>query len=182
MQSEVIIMKKTLLIVTSLFLFSANPVIAGCRYGYIEIHTGAVGVPGTSTPPDSSEQPASGKLPDFITSKVTMANKSGSKEKYTWKINETAYVHDYIDNIGTADWEGNAKKIKVPFYLSKGSKEDKHSEWVRVDRQSIKKENLKVNKKPKHEYIKFNLQDWADDGTIMPGRTYNFVVCAETAT
>ena len=133
--------------------------------------------PGTSTV--STDPPAPGKLPDFITSKVTMANKSGSKEKYTWKINETAYVHDYIDNIGTADWEGKAKKIKVPFYLSKGSKEDKHSEWVRVDRQEIKKEHLKVKDKPKHEYIKFNLQDWADDGTIMPGRTYNFVVCAD---
>ncbi len=76
----------------------------------------------------STIPPASGKLPDFITSKVTMGNKDGKYEKYTWKINEAAYVHDYIDNIGTADWEGKAKKIKAPFYLSKGSKEDSHSE------------------------------------------------------
>ncbi|MCW5205586.1 hypothetical protein VU08_01455 [Desulfobulbus sp. F5] len=133
--------------------------------------------PGTSTPP--TEPPASGKLPDFITSKVTMGNQDGKHEKYMWKINETAYVHDYIDNIGTADWEGSADKIKVPFYLSKGSKEDSHSEWVRISRQSIKKENLKVKKDPKHEKIEFKLQDWANDGTIMPGRTYNFVVCAD---
>lgn len=61
-----------------------------------------------------------------------MGNKDGNHEKYTWKINETVYVHDYIDNIGTADWKGSAKKIKVPFYLSKGTKEDSHSEWVRI--------------------------------------------------
>jgi hypothetical protein len=132
---------------------------------------------GGSTPP--TEPPASGKLPDFITSKVTMGNKSGNKEKYTWKINETAYVHAWIDNIGDADWEGSAEKIKVPFYLSKGSKEDRHSEWKRIAREQITKKNLKRNKPPKHEYIKFKLQDWANDGTIMPGRTYNFVVCAD---
>ncbi|WPD24526.1 MAG: CARDB domain-containing protein [Candidatus Electrothrix scaldis] len=158
-----------------LFLLSGNIVFAAC--GYVSYQIDVPG-PGNSTS-DPSETPASGKLPDFITSKVTMGNKSGNKEKYTWKINETAYVHDYIDNIGTADWEGKAKKIKVPFYLSKGTKEDNHSEWVRVSRQEIKKENLKVKKKPKHEYIKFKLQDYANDGTIMPGRTYNFVVCAD---
>uniref|UniRef100_UPI00405668E6 CARDB domain-containing protein n=1 Tax=Candidatus Electronema sp. TaxID=2698783 RepID=UPI00405668E6 len=170
-------MKKTLLIGTSLFLFSANSIAAGCRYEYIELYTGSIGIPGTSTPP--TDPPASGKLPDFITSKVTMGSKDGKHEKYTWKINETAYVHDYIDNIGTADWEGKAKKIKVPFYLSKGTKEDSHSEWVRVSRQEIKKEHLKVKDKPKHEYIKFNLAEWANDSTVLPGRTYNFVVCAD---
>jgi hypothetical protein len=108
-----------------------------------------------------------------------MGKKDGKHEKYTWKINEAAYVHDYIDNIGTADWEGKAKKIKVPFYLSKGTKEDSHSEWVRIDRQEIKKEHLKVKDKPKHEYIKFDLAKWADDSTVLPGRTYNFVVCAD---
>lgn len=176
MHSEVIVMKKTLLIGIALF-FPANYVIAGCGFGYIEIPTGAVGIPGTSTPP--TDPPASGKLPDFITSKVTMGNKDGNHEKYTWKINETAYVHDYIDNIGDADWEGSAREIKIPFYLSKGSKKDDSSKWVRVSRQNIKKEHLKVKDKPKHESITFKLQDWANDGTIMPGRTYNFVVCAD---
>ncbi|WP_417911823.1 CARDB domain-containing protein [Candidatus Electronema sp. TJ] len=136
--------------------------------------------PGTYTPPDPTEPPASGKLPDFITSKVTMGNKDGNHEKYTWKINETAYVHDYIDNIGTADWQGSKDSIKVSFYLSKGTKEDSHSEWVRIgDRQNIKKENLKVKKDPKHEKIEFKLQNYANNGTVMPGRTYNFVVCAD---
>jgi hypothetical protein len=149
-------------------------VIYGDNYG------DKFGVIGAGHVTKPAETPASGKLPDFITSKVTMGNKDGNHEKYTWKINETAYVHDYIDNIGTADWEGSADKIKVPFYLSKGSKEDSHSEWVRIgERQSIKKENLKVKKDPKHEKITFKLQDYANDGTIMPGRTYNFVVCAD---
>jgi hypothetical protein len=132
---------------------------------------------GTSTPP--TDPPASGKLPDFITEKVTMGNKDGNHEKYTWKINEKAYIHDYIDNIGTADWDsGKAKEIKVSFFLSKGTKKD--DDWLRIgDRQNIKRENLKVNKKPKHEKVEFKLQDYANDGTIMPGRTYNFVVCAD---
>lgn len=132
---------------------------------------------GTSTQP--TDPPASGKLPDFITDKVILANESGSKEKYTWKINETAYVHSWTDNIGTADWEGKAKKIKVSFYLSKGTKEDPHSEWVRVGREEIKKEHLDVKDKPKREKIAFNIPQWAAAGYIFPGRTYNFVVCAD---
>ena len=38
------------------------------------------GGPGFSTSPDPSETPSSGKLPDFITSKVTMGNKDGNHE------------------------------------------------------------------------------------------------------
>ena len=137
------------------------------------------GGPGGSTNPDPSETPSSGKLPDFITSKVTMAGFAGIKEKYTWRVNETAYVHSWTDNIGKKDWEGKAKKIKVPFYLSKGTKEDPHSEWVRVGREEIKKDNLQVKDKPKHEKIAFNIPQWAAAGYIYPGRTYNFVVCAD---
>ncbi len=168
-------MKYIVIVLLIVLLFPATLLAVSC--GTIEYKSIEVPGPGTSTV--SIDPPAFGKLPDFITSKVTMGNKDGNHEKYTWKINETAYVHDYIDNIGTADWEGSADKIKVPFYLSKGSKEDSHSEWVRIDRQTIKKENLKVKKDPKHEKIEFKLQDWANDGTIMPGRTYNFVVCAD---
>lgn len=145
--------------------------------GYIYCEGDACGG-GGPTQPDPTDPPVAG-LPDFITDKVTLANKSGNKERYTWKINETAYVHSWTDNIGDADWEGSADKIKVPFYLSKGTKEDRHSEWKRIAREQIKKNKLKRNKPPKHEYIKFNLQDYANDGTIMPGRTYNFVVCAD---
>ncbi|TAA73929.1 MAG: CARDB protein, partial [Candidatus Electronema aureum] len=133
---------------------------------------------GSYTPPKPDDQPVPG-LPDFIINKVTLANESGSKEKYRWKINETAYVHSWTDNIGDANWQGSADKIKVPFYLSKGIHEDSHSEWKRIDRMEIKRDKLKVNQPPKHEYIKFKLQDYANDGTVMPGRTYNFVVCAD---
>ena len=137
------------------------------------------GGPGGSTTPDPAETPASGKLPDFITNKVILANESGSKEKYTWKVNETAYVHSWTDNIGKKDWEGKAKKIIVPFYLSKGTKEDSHSTWVRAGREEIKKDNLDVKDKPKHEKIAFSIRQWAAAGYIYPGRTYNFVVCAD---
>ncbi|MCI5140497.1 MAG: CHAP domain-containing protein [Candidatus Electrothrix sp. ATG1] len=138
---------------------------------------GGIGGPGYPTFPIDSA--ASGKLPDFITDKVTMGNKSGNKEKYIWQINESAYVHSWTDNIGDADWEGDAEKIKVAFFLSKGKKEDRHSEWERVGREKIKKRNLKVKKKPKHEKIKFNLAEWANASKVLPGRTYNFVVCAD---
>ncbi len=144
--------------------------------GYVYCDGDSLGS-GSSTLP--TEPPASGRLPDFITDKVTMGNKDGNHEKYTWKINETAYVHAWIDNIGDADWEGTAKEIKVPFYLSKGTKEDSHSEWIRVDRETIKKEHIKVKDKPKHESIEFDLLDWANEGKVLPGRTYNFVVCAD---
>ncbi len=118
-------------------------------------------------------------MPDFITNKVTIGNEGGGKEKYTWKINETAYVHSWTDNIGTKDWEGSAKKIKVPFYLSKGKKKDSSSEWVRVGREEIKKDHLDVKDKPKREKIIFNIPQWAAAGYIYPGQTYNFVVCAD---
>jgi hypothetical protein len=132
--------------------------------------------PGFETPPIDSPEPG---LPDFITDKVTLANRSGKKEKYTWKINETAYVHSWTDNIGDADWEGKVKRIRVPFYLSSGTKEDSHSEWVRIGREKIQKSKLRRKDKPKHEYIRFELSKWANDSTVLPGRTYNVVVCAD---
>ncbi|XOF33475.1 MAG: CHAP domain-containing protein [Candidatus Electrothrix sp. YB6] len=129
--------------------------------------------------PDPDDPPVAG-FPDFIIDKVVMSRKkSGGKERYVWKINETAYVVTWIDNIGDADWEGDAKKIKVPFYLSKGKKEDRHSEWIRVGREKSKKNNLRIKKKPKRERIKFDLLEWANEGKVLPGRTYNFVACAD---
>lgn len=143
--------------------------------GYIYCDGDSLGSGGSTLPSDSPDY----GLPDFITDKVTIANKDGRHEKYIWKINETAYVHSWTDNIGDADWEGSAERIKVPFYLSSGTKEDRHSEWIRVGREKIKKQNLKIKQKPKHEYIKFDLKDWANDSKILPGKTYNFVVCAD---
>ncbi|MCI5121194.1 MAG: hypothetical protein D3908_08405, partial [Candidatus Electrothrix sp. AUS4] len=143
----------------------------GSNYSYNQ--AAVIGI----TPP--GESPGSGDLPDFITDKVIMGNKSGSKEKYRWQINETAYVHAWVDNIGDADWEGTAKYIKVPFYLSHGKKEDAHDEWERVGREQIKKQYIKVKSKPKHEKIKFDLAEWANESKVLPGRTYNFVVCAD---
>lgn len=147
--------------------------------GYVYPQGEGCAGPGGSTNPDPSDPPASGKLPDFITDKVTMAKENGKGERYTWKVNETAWVHAWVDNIGKANWEGKKDKIKVPFYLSKGTKEDRHSEWVRVGREEIKKKNVEVKDKPKHEKIAFNLPKWAAAGYIYPGRTYNFVVCAD---
>uniref|UniRef100_UPI004056B434 CARDB domain-containing protein n=1 Tax=Candidatus Electronema sp. TaxID=2698783 RepID=UPI004056B434 len=158
-----------------ILLLSTNLAFAGC--GYISFSSLVSGGPGTSTPP--TEPPTSGKLPDFITNKVTMAKENGKGERYTWKVNETAWVHAWVDNIGKANWEGKKDKIKVPFYLSKGTKEDPHSEWVRVGREEIKKKNVEVKDKPKHEKIAFNIPQWAAAGYIYPGRTYNFVVCAD---
>jgi hypothetical protein len=162
-------------------ILSGNKIIPGNYPSYKKYTSkGPIsGGPGGSTTPDPAETPASGKLPDFITNKVILANESGSKEKYTWKVNETAYVHSWTDNIGKKDWEGKAKKILVPFYLSKGSKEDSHSTWVRVGREEIKKGDLDVKDKPNHEDIAFNIRQWAAAGYIYPGRTYNFVVCAD---
>ncbi|MCI5159998.1 MAG: hypothetical protein D3906_16550, partial [Candidatus Electrothrix sp. AUS1_2] len=152
-------MKKiTFLFAGLLYIVPSSLAYAAGVCGYVDVKTD---VPGPGLPTLPTDPPASGKLPDFITDKVILANQSGSKEKYRWQINETAYVHSWTDNIGDADWEGSADKIKVPFYLSKGTKEDRHSEWKRIAREQIQKNKLKRNKPPKHEYIKFNLQDWA---------------------
>jgi hypothetical protein len=137
------------------------------------------GGPGGPEPVDPSDPPSSGKLPDFITNKVIMANSNKTGERYTWKVNETPYVHAWLDNIGKADWQGSADNIKVPFYLSKGTKKDSSSEWVRVGREQIKKKNIQVKDKPKDEKVAFNIPQWAAAGYIYPGRTYNFVVCAD---
>lgn len=138
--------------------------------GYIHFISNGPGGPTTPTDP-----PASGKLPDFITSKVVMAKENGTGERYTWKVNETPYVHDWIDNVGKADWEGKAKEIKVAFYLSKAGS----TSSVRAGLENIKKEHLKVKQPPKHEKIAFNIPQWAAAGYIYPGQTYNLVVCAD---
>jgi hypothetical protein len=157
------------------FQYDKRTISVTAPSGYIHFNSNG---PGGPTQPDPTEPPATGKLPDFITSRVAMAAHN-SKEHYTWKVNETAYVHSWTDNIGTANWEGKAKSIKVPFYLSKGAKKDDSSEWVRVGLENIKKDNLQVKDKPKNEHIAFSLPQWAAAGYIFPGRTYNIVVCAD---
>ena len=108
-----------------------------------------------------------------------MGNQKGRREEYSWKSNETADVHAWIDNIGDIDWEGSHDHIKVPFYLSKGTKEDSHSQWQRIGQEEIKERNLRLRRRPNHEYIKFDLAQWANVGKILPDSTYNIVACAD---
>lgn len=134
--------------------------------------------PGFETTPTDS--PTSG-LPDFILRELQLTDSSGNP-KYVFDTTNTLQMHAWSENIGDADWakfpgETEADDIYVKFYLSKGYKEDSHSEWVNVGTQQIQKGNLDVDEN-KHEWDTLNLATANNGNPITPG-VYNIVACVD---
>jgi hypothetical protein len=65
----------------------------------------------------------------------------------------------------------------VTLFLSKGSKEDSHSEWKRVGTAQIKKDNIRVGDH-KDEYFDIDLRTINNGRALDPG-TYNLVGCPD---
>ena len=64
------------------------------------------------------------------------------------------------------------------FFLSQGYKEDRHSDWVPIGKERIKKGHLNVGEEKK-ERITLSLYDYFLDGYIRPHQVYNIVACAD---
>lgn len=121
---------------------------------------------GLSTNATDPSQPA---LPDFITTKVWLTTPWG-KEAYTYGQPETMKMHAQFENIGDGECSGD---IEVHFYLSKGYKEDAHSEWERVGTDYIHCDNLEHGETHSEEE---GLELWRDISA--PG-IWNIVACVD---
>ncbi len=100
----------------------------------IKVVAGSVG-PGVDTLATDPETPS---LPDLITNKLWLETPWG-EEIYVYDLTEELKMKAQIKNIG----EGNPYQIvEGHFYLSKGYKEDPHSEWERKGTDFTQPENL----------------------------------------
>jgi hypothetical protein len=114
-------------------------------------------------------------LPDFVPTEVRLKTPSG-EEKYEYDKSEQIKIHAWFENIGDVDWAGTANEMEVRFYLSKGYKEDSHSVWVRIGKETIKKDGLRLGDSPNHEEEDLDLSQYPE---IEPGNYYNIVACAD---
>jgi hypothetical protein len=92
--------------------------------------------PGYQTTAVDPPQPS---LPDFVTTKVWLTT-PWQTETYRYGQPETMKMHAQFENIGDGGCSGT---IEIHFYLSKGYKEDPHTEWKRVGTDIVQCDNLK---------------------------------------
>ncbi|EKE11233.1 MAG: hypothetical protein ACD_15C00114G0012 [uncultured bacterium] len=119
---------------------------------------------GAGTAPTDSKTPG---LPNFIGNKIELSD-------YNPKKTDSIKVRGQSKNTGTGKIASD-KKIESRFYLSKGYKEDAHSEWIRFDREQTKGPNLEPGET---HWEEAKLKLW-EHGIIQPGETYNIVYCID---
>lgn len=125
--------------------------------------------PGGST--DPTEPPTPG-LPDFVTDSMKAYDLAGN-ERYSFSQGETMRIHHVTCNVGDADWAGERDDMYVMLLLSKGYKEDAHSEWREAGREQIQKGNIDAGT-CKSEYFTVNLATINNGSPIAPG-IHNYV-------
>lgn len=118
-------------------------------------------------------EPPDNDHPDFIVNKVWLTTTSGT-EQYTYNITDEIKMNGRLKNIGDDDIPGD-EHVHSRFYLSKGYKEDAHSEWVRVGTDETLGSNLDEGESHS-EQEGLNLWEYSE---IKPGKTYNIVICAD---
>ena len=168
---------KTIFLTILFFTATISSAFAENCGNLIYIQIGSTG-PGYETIVTDEPDPG---LPDFILDELQLTT-VGDIEQYTYTNMDTIEMHSWSENIGDADWaafpgEDEADDIYVKFYLSKGYKEDSHSEWDCVGTQQIQKGNLDRGDE-KHEWDTLNLSTYNNGGPIAPG-TYNIVACVD---
>jgi len=155
MKIKIILMLMTWIIVPS--------AMATECYTIKTIKVGASG-PGYETIPTDSATPG---LPNFIGKRVELSN-------YNPKKTDRIQIYGYSKNIGSDDI-GSDDKIESRYYLSKGYKEDSHSEWIRIGSDFTKGSNLDPGESHREDKA-FRL--WEYD-IIQPGGVYNVVYCID---
>ncbi len=109
--------------------------------------------------------------PDFVTESVKLSTPWGT-EAYKNGLAETISIRADFKNIGKGDAPGSTQ-IKVHFYLSRGYKEDSHSDWIRVGEEIIQSDNLRAGQ----EKTEFETVVIAQE---IPGPgIWNFVACID---
>jgi hypothetical protein len=86
---------------------------------------------GYETTPTDAPNPG---LPNFIGKKVELSN-------YNPKRTDSIQIYGYSQNIGVNDIDSD-DKIESRYYLSKGYKEDSHSEWIKIGSDQTKGSSL----------------------------------------
>lgn len=110
-------------------------------------------------------------LPDFAVEKIWLETLAGA-ENYAYGIYETVNIKAQFKNIGSAN---TSSSIQVRFYLSKGYKEDSHSEWIHVGTETIQGSNLETGE-THTETEDVNLRDHI---VLTTTGVYNFVACID---
>lgn len=118
---------------------------------------------GSETTPTDSATPG---LPNFIGKKIELSD-------YNPKKTDSIKVRAQFKNTGADDISSD-DKIESRFYLSKGYKEDSHSEWIRIGKEETKGSNLDPGETHWEEE---DLRVW--EHGIIPGNTYNLVACID---
>jgi hypothetical protein len=118
-------------------------------------------------------EPPDDDHPDFIVDKVWLTT-TGGTEQYTYNITDEIKMNGRLKNIGDDDIPGS-EHVESRFYLSRGTKEDAHSEWIRVGTDETLGSNLDEGESHS-EQEGLNLWEYSE---IKPGKTYNIVVCAD---
>jgi hypothetical protein len=119
-----------------------------------------------------TDPPNNGK-PDFIVNKVWLTTVGGA-EQYTYNITDEIKMNAELKNIGDDDIPGS-EYVHTRFYLSRGYKEDSHSEWVRVGTDETLGSNLDPGETHSEQE---GLKLWNQD-IVQPGKVYNVVVCTD---
>ncbi len=136
---------------------------------YLEGGYGVGGVgPGAAT---EATDPPTTDPPDYIGKRVTIRTPWGV-EVYKYGLAETMIIRGDFENIGSGSAPGNVS-VKVHFYLSRGYKEDSHSDWIRVGEEIIQSDNLR----PGEEKTEFETVIIRDE---VPGPgIWNIVACID---
>jgi hypothetical protein len=127
---------------------------------------------GFGTATHETDPPDNGK-PDFIVNKVWLTT-AGGTEQYTYNITDEIKMNAELKNIGDNDIPGS-EYVHTRFYLSRGYKEDSHSEWVRVGTDETLGSNLDPGETHSEQE---GLKLWNQD-IVQPGKVYNIVVCTD---
>lgn len=126
---------------------------------------------GEGYPTQVTDPPTSG-LPDFATDSMKAYDLAGN-ERYSFSQGETMRVHHVTCNVGDANWAGERDDMYVMLLLSRGYKEDSHSEWREAGREQIQRGNIDAGT-CKSEYFTVNLATINNGSPIAPG-IYNYV-------
>ena len=119
---------------------------------------------GSAVTPTDSATPG---LPNFIGNKIELSN-------YNPKKTDSVKVRAQFKNTGVEDISAD-DMIESRFYLSKGYKEDSHSEWIRIGKEQTKGYNLDPGETHWEEE---DLRLW-NYSIIEAGKTYNLVACID---
>lgn len=126
--------------------------------------------PGSET--TATDSPQTG-LPDFIVNKVWLET-PGGVEQYAYDKTDEIKMNAQLKNIGDDDIPSSSY-VYTRFYLSKGYKEDDHSDWIRVGQDETLGSNLDLGETHSEQE---GLKLW-EYSSVKPGKTYNIVACTD---